>query len=165
MPTTAMSPTVQPGDRFLVDKLRSGPDRIQRGDVVVFRSEGPGSPLFAMRVVGLPGDEIEIRDERVFVNGQAWHDPHAVFDDQLPAVREMANQDPTLVPADGMFVLGDNRRRANDSRFRGPIPLSDYCGQARAIYWSQERLYPDPEDRSVYTLGAIRWDRIGQRLD
>ncbi|MBI3463947.1 MAG: signal peptidase I [Planctomycetes bacterium] len=164
MPTRSMSPTLQPGDRILVDKLWTKAADLRRGDVVVYRSDGPGSPLYVMRVAGLPGDEVEIRDERVFVNGTEWKDPHAVFVGELPPVDEIANLAPVAVPADCFFVLGDHRRRANDSRLRGPIPLSDYHGKTRLIYWSQERTYLDPDD-TAYTLGPIRWDRIGQRLD
>jgi hypothetical protein len=61
-------------------------------------------------------------------------------------------------------VLGDNRRSAVDSRFLGPIPLKDLIGKACLIYWSSERI-PDPEDPERFTTGAIRWNRMGMRLD
>jgi hypothetical protein len=62
-------------------------------------------------------------------------------------------------------VLGDNRRRSRDSRISGPIPLADFYGKARLIYWSRPRQFPDPDDTTRYTHGPIRWDRIGARLD
>jgi signal peptidase I len=165
VPTRSMFPTIQAGDRVLVDKLWTDPGKLRRNDVVVFRSAGPGSELFIMRVVGLPGDQIEIENERVRINGAAWNDVNGVFDVSLPPYAELADYGPKTVPADCFFVLGDNRRRAKDSRILGPIPLSDFYGKARLIYWSRTREFPDPQDTSHYTLGPIHWDRIGTRLD
>jgi signal peptidase I len=84
IPTRAMSPTIQPGDRILVDKLWCSPKSLRRNDVVVFRSEGPDSPLYVKRLVALPGDVVEVKDEQVFLNGEKWEDPHAVIDSRLP---------------------------------------------------------------------------------
>lgn len=165
MPTRSMSPTIQPGDRFLVDKRWYNRNRIRRNDVVVFLSEGPGSPPYVQRIAGLPGDEIEIENERVFINGTEWDDPHAVFNAPLPPLEDMVNHVPVTVPSDGCFLLGDNRRMSKDSRMVGPIPLSDICGVARLIYWSHERTFPDPNDTRHYVLGPIRWERLGLRLD
>lgn len=165
VPTRGMSPTILPGECILVDKLWYHCDRIRRGDVVVFRSEGPGSPMFMQRVAGLPGDEIEIKSERVFVNGAPWDDPHAVFTGPLPPFKEMVDYGPAQVPADRVFLLGDNRRLSKDSRMRGPIPLSDLCGVARFIYWSRERSFPNPEDTTQFAPGPFHWDRVGRRLD
>jgi signal peptidase I len=131
----------------------------------VFRSEGPDSPLYAARVIGLPGDEIEIRNEKVFVNGKEWDDKHAVFKGELSPGIELANLAPVKVPPDCFFELGDNRRRAKDSRLTGAIPMSSLHGVARMIYWSQEREFPNPDDITHYVLGPIRWDRMGLRLD
>jgi signal peptidase I len=165
VPTRGMSPTIQPGDRFVMDKLWFNRNRIHRSDVVVFRSEGPGSPLFVRRVAGLPGDEIDIRNERVFVNGAEWDDPHAVFEGPLPLFEALINYGPVKVPADCCFLLGDNRRMSKDSRMVGPIPMSDLYGAARVIYWSQQRRFPDPNDTTRYELGPIHWERFGLRLD
>lgn len=167
VPGRSMSPTIQHEDRILVDKLWSDAGQLQRNDVVVFYSDGPGSTLYVMRVIGLPDDEIEIRNERVFVNGVEWDDDHAVFDGPLPEHIgiDMANHGPVIVPYDCCFLLGDNRRSSRDSRFLGPIPLSDIYGKARFIYWSRDYTFPDPYDSSSGVPGQIRWDRMGQRLD
>ena len=165
VPTRGMSPTILPGDRLLVDRLWYNRKRIHRSDVVVFRSEGPDSPLFIQRVVGLPGDEIKIRNEHIFINGRAWDDPHAVFNASLPPLDELANHGPVKVPLDCCFLLGDNRRLSKDSRLIGPIPLSDLYGVARWIYWSRERTFPNPHDTAHYVSGPILWERMGQRLD
>ena len=120
-------------------------------------------PVF-MRVVGLPGDEIEIRSEQVFVNGTKWDDEHANFSGKV-LLPEMANYGHFSVPLDAFFVLGDNRRNANDSRFNGPIPLSDLIGRANIIYWSRERKNIVPGYSMRYEPGPIAWDRIGICFD
>lgn len=164
VPTRGMSPTIMAGDHFIADKLWYKRKPIQRNDVVVQRS-GEDSSIYVRRVIGIPGDEIEIKNERMFLNGQEWHDPHAVFDGPLTPIDKLSNYGPTKVPADSCFLLGDNRRLSRDSRIEGPYPLSSICGMARWIYWSRERIFPDPNDTRHYVPGAIRWNRLGQRLD
>jgi signal peptidase I len=165
IPTRGMAPTILAGDRILVDKLWYRVDQLQRNDVVVFSSDGPDSPLFVQRIVGLPGDEIEIKDEQLIVNGEPWDDPHAAFTGPLPPLDNLTNYGPTKVPADSFFLLGDNRRLSKDSRVIGPIPSSEIYGVARIIYMSRERMFPDPDDTSDYELGPFRWDRFGLRID
>jgi signal peptidase I len=165
MPTRAMSPTIQPRDRIAVDKLWYNPAAIHRGDVVVFRSQGPGSPPFIQRVAGMPGDVIEIKNERVFINGKARDDPYAVFDKSLPTYDPLSNYRRTRLPPGYCFLLGDNRRRSKDSRMIGPVPLSDVYGKACLIYWSRQRTFPDPNDTTRFLQGPIQWERLGLRLD
>ena len=165
VPGRSMSPTIQPGDRILVDKRWYIRNRIHRNDVVVFRSGGPDSPLYVRRVAGLPGDEIEIENERVFINGSEWDDPHAVFNAPLPPFSDMVNHGPVKITLDRCFLLGDNRRMSKDSRMTGLIPLSNVCGVARWIYWSRECTFPDPNDTTHYVPGPIQWQRLGLRLD
>jgi signal peptidase I len=164
VPTRGMAPTIRPGDRILVDKLWRHPKRLRRGDLVVFRSEGPGSPLYVMRLVGLPGDEIEIRDEQLRIDGQPWSDEHAVFDPDLPNEPILAHFGPLRIPDDSFFALGDNRRMSRDSRILGPIPLTDLHGIARLIYWARPRRFPDPWDTTYYESGPLDWDRMGTWL-
>ena len=117
---------------------------IRRGDVVVF--EAPRNAIlspderergvrkdFIKRAIGIPGDVIEIKNERVFVNGKPWDNPHAVFNGSLPLGLDIANCGPVKVPPDCCFVLGDNRRLSKDSRMTGPIPISDVYGNALMI--------------------------------
>ena len=161
----SMAPTLFAGERILVDKLWCSPYRLRRNDVVVFESKGPGSALFAMRLVGLPGDKIEIVNEKVFLNGQAWADPHAFFEREVTVDPALANFGLVEVPEDSFFVLGDNRRRANDSRFIGAIPFAGFYGKAIMVYMSREPISPNPTDFSYSEIGSIRWSRIGTRLD
>ncbi|MGD0897655.1 MAG: signal peptidase I [Thermoguttaceae bacterium] len=168
VPTHAMAPTIMPGDRILVDKLWYHREHLSRGQLVVFRGNGPKSLMYVKRLAGLPGDEIEIKNERVFINGAEWDDPHAVLDGPPPPpflYDKVVNHKPVKVPPDCFYVLGDNRRASMDSRFTGPIPLSNLYGIGRMIFWSQERTFPDPSDATRYNSGPIRWDRIGLRLD
>jgi signal peptidase I len=165
IPARSMSPTIIPGDRILVDKLWSSPSNLKRGDVVVFRSAGQDSPLWIMRLVGLPGDEIEIANEKVLLNGVESDDAHAFVDRELPAYPELTNYGPLQVPPNFFFVVGDNRRLSKDSRVVGPIPFADFHGKASVIYWSRERRFPDLWDTSHYEPGPIAWWRIGMRLD
>ncbi len=118
-----------------------------------------------MRVVGLPGDTVEIRDEKVWLNGEESSDPHRYTDPEVPPPPELSNFGPLTVPAESVFVLGDNRRRSNDSRTLGPIPFASYYARATLIYLSIERRFPDPTDTSHYESGPIRWSRIGRRIN
>lgn len=165
VPSRAMSPTILPGDDILVDKIWCKPSQLRRNDIVVFRSEGPGSPLYIMRLVGLPGDRIEIVNEKVLLNGEEWSDPHGVIDPSEELFPQHANYGPLEISKDSFFVMGDHRRRSKDSRILGPIPLTDLHAKARVIYWSRERTFPDPWDTSKFETGSVRWSRIGKRLD
>ena len=131
--------------------------------LVVYHGAGPGSPRKLFRVVGLPGDEIEIKEEEVFVNGLKLEDKHANLSGEL-RWPEGANYGPVTVPLDSFFVLGDNRRHALDSRVKGPVPLSDLIGRANVIYWSRERHFPVEWDKSRYVAGSVAWARIGMPL-
>lgn len=164
LPTRSMSPTLLPGDHFLTDKLWSRPESLRRNDVVVFRSAGPDSALWVMRVVGLPGDQLEIRDEKVWLNGEEWPDSHGYFDPKLTPNPEQANHGPITISDDSFFVLGDNRRQAHDSRFLGPIPFSSFHSRATLIYLSIERIFPQPYNLNRYKSGSVRWSRIGQHI-
>lgn len=172
VPTRAMTPAILDGDRMLVEKFWTRADGLRRNDVAVFRSAGPGSPVFVQRVIGLPGDTIEFRDERIFINGQPWRDEFGFFEGPLPKpfdtgtqVVDIANVGPITIPPEHFFALGDHRRTSYDSRITGPIPFSDYIGKARLIYWSREKNYPIPEDRKYFEWGRFRWERFGLRLD
>lgn len=165
VPARAMSPAIQAGDCVLVDKCCSSADRLRRGDIVAFVSGSPGSSLFVMRVAGLPGETIEIRNECVLINGIEWDDDSAVFKGPLTSQVDFANFGPLKIPSDHFFVLGDNRRVSKDSRLLGPVSFADFHGKVRMIYWSQARVFPDPGDTSHDLPGPIRWDRMGTRLD
>lgn len=164
VPGHAMSPTIMADERILVDKLWA-PDSLQRNDLVVFHGTAPAPAIYIKRAIGLPGDEITIRDERVLINGEEWHDPHAVFEGEFPPIDGLANYGPVRIPAGSAFLLGDNRRRSYDSRMHGPIPLARIVGKARVIYWSRPLLDAGPYAQSSDRRKSIQWRRIGTRLD
>ncbi len=164
IPSGSMLPTLQIGDHILVNKFLYGLrlpypfeksfvewKQPSRGDVVVFIYPKDRSKDFIKRVVGIPGDSVEIRHKRVFINGEPVDDPHAVFADEsreIPGPRD--NMGPTVVPAHNLFVMGDNRDRSHDGRFWGFVDIEDVKGKAFLIYWSW-----DGQDRWV------RWERLG----
>ena len=155
-----MAPMIQAGDYLLADKMVPA-DEIKRSDVIVFRSEGPDTPLFVMRVVGLSGDTVEIKQEHLNLNGNQINDRFASFHVQLASFNaHLANYGPEKVPDRHFFVLGDSRRSAIDSRSLGFVPFSDYYAKARVIYWSRSVRPSADQD-----VGSIRWHRVGTRLD
>jgi signal peptidase I len=168
IPSGSMKPTLQIGDHILVSKFNYGiklpfvrstllpTGTPQRGDIVVFIYPEDRSKDFIKRLVGIPGDTIEIRDKRVLLNGLPWSDSHVVHADGLVipgSVQPRDNFGPVKVPEGALFVLGDNRDESYDSRFWGFVPMKDVLGKALVIYWSW-----DSDERWV------RWGRIGGLL-
>jgi len=141
VPTGSMKPTILEGDRVFVNKLAydlkvpfttfhlAEWGNPQRGDVVVFYSPHDGTRL-VKRVIGLPGDTVEIRAGQVLVNGIVLREPYA----SGPTAGNVA---PVHVPEDTVFVMGDNRAPGGslDSRRLGPIPLTKLMGRARLAIW------------------------------
>ncbi|MBL9161991.1 MAG: signal peptidase I [Planctomycetaceae bacterium] len=158
------------GDRFLVDKLPFYSRAPQRGEIVVYRSPGEGNAIFCHRVIGLPGDEVEVRDEQLLINGQPTTEEYVLYEGERPEYDVLNNFSARTVPAGHVFILGDNRRNAKDSRIDGFVPIDDVIGVPRMIFWSREHSLSPPSNpwesrEPVETLGPIRWARIGQRLD
>lgn len=141
IPSPSMEPTLQDGDRVLVNKLSYRTGDIGRGDVVVFSrpddlSAGPGDPTeLIKRVVGLPGDELQTRDGDLYVNGRLLEEPY-LDPDSTTAGLEV----PFTVPEDQIFVLGDNRTDSTDSRSFGAIPTDSVLGRAFMIMWPPGRI-------------------------
>ncbi|GAB6153979.1 signal peptidase I [Desulfosporosinus burensis] len=130
VPTASMLPTIQLQDRLIVDKLLFKFSYIERGDVVVFRappSSGEKDDLLK-RVIGLPGEEIEVKDGIVLVNGDALEENY---------LQEKPNYqyNSVRVPPDSYFVLGDNRRSSNDSHMWGFVPKQNIEGKVWIRYW------------------------------
>ena len=125
----SMEPNLHDQERVILDKVAYHIGTPARGDIVVFPVKGEPLPLIK-RVIGLPGETVEVRDGRVLVNGVALREPYV----SVPTVGNIA---PVRVPADAVFVMGDNRAPGGslDSRRLGPIPLSKLVGRARLAYW------------------------------
>ncbi len=119
----------------------------ERGDIVVVDPPASASAdkPYIKRVIGEPGDEVEIRDDHVFINGQQLVEPY------LPAGLETTcepgrNQvcGPLTVPEDAVLVLGDNRNNSEDSRFFGVVPIDDVIGKTVVTYWPRDEFGPVP---------------------
>ena len=154
IPSGSMETTLLIGDHLLVNKFLYGtkipftdikvfPIREpERGDVVVFIYPVDPSKDFIKRVIGLPGDKVEIINKKVYVNGNAIEDIHAHFAEEmiLPKGSEPRdNLGPITIPSDSLFVMGDNRDRSYDSRFWGFVKKNEIKGKAFIIYWSWDR--------------------------
>jgi signal peptidase I len=144
IPSASMEPTLEEGDRVLVNKLSYDLHDIRRGDIVVFelppdKVGSDGIKDLIKRVVGLPGDVIETRDGVVYINDRRLDEPY------LPV--GMLTGDPSngnnpaierqTVPEGTVFVMGDNRDNSHDSRYadRGPIPIDSVVGRAFVLVW------------------------------
>ncbi len=149
----SMERTLEPDQYVLVDKLTPRFDAYSRGDIVVFEPpdawvQGGSRTPFIKRVIGLPGDTIEVRDGSVWVNGVRLVEPY-VYDGQPTT----ASEEPArwVVPAGDLFVMGDHRQASADSRAFGPIAQSAVIGRAWLRYWPLDTLgilptpvYPAP---------------------
>jgi len=126
---------------FLETKLIRTWGKINRGDVVVFRFPGDRSKDYIKRVIGLPGDKVELRDKVIYVNNERWNDPYGVYKGRVAGddPEKTVNFGPYTVPDGFVFCMGDNRDRSYDSRYWGPVPIYDIKGKAEIIYWAWDK--------------------------
>jgi signal peptidase I len=125
----SMEPTLMAGDRFVID---THVNDLKRGDVVVFWSLKDGKQQLVKRVVALAGDQIEIKDNIVVLNGKPVQETY------LAKANGGYRFGPMTIPQDQVFVLGDNRNISFDSHIFGPIPVSTIIGKANFIYYSRD---------------------------
>ena len=130
VPTESMSPTILVGDHFFLDKLafpanypqailKYLPERtIHRGDIVALWSPQDPNIRLVKRVIGLPGESLEIRHRDVYINGRKLEEPYAVHTD-ANEINVRDNFGPAVIPPERFFLMGDNRDNSNDSRFWG----------------------------------------------
>lgn len=123
-----MEPNLHNNQRLIIEKISYRFREPERGDIIVLRRPYRSSEPLIKRVIGLPGDTIEVRDGHVSINRNWYREPYL---DQAT----LGSMAPTLVPEEHVFVLGDNRQASNDSRAFGFVPYSDIIGRAWLRYW------------------------------
>lgn len=168
IPSGSMIKTLLIGDHILVNKFIFGPrvdisdlvnfrlftlKKPERGDIVVFLAPQETNKDYIKRVIGLPGETIEVRDRRVLVNGVPIEEEAYVFFASPYPVPALDNVGPLKVPEGHYFVMGDNRENSNDSRVWGTVPFELIKGKAILIYWS----WNGPDFR-------VRWSRLGDLI-
>lgn len=168
IPSGSMLPTLKIGDHLLVNKFIYGiknplngalwisVSQPERKDVIVFEYPVDPSKDFIKRVIGLPGDQIEIKDKKVYLNGKPFRVDSAVFLDSRVIPGRLSPRDnygPVTVPEKSLFVMGDNRDNSHDSRFWGFVEYEEVKGKAFILYWSWNSDKFSP-----------RWSRIGDTI-
>ena len=151
IPSGSMIPTLQIGDRLIVEKLSYYLHSPQRGEIVVFYPPEPNSPpltpsslmmrwlgftgeaAFIKRVIGLPGETIAVHDGQVLINGKPLKEPYI----QAPPIDETL---PLRIPADHYFMMGDNRNNSSDSRVWGTLPRGNMIGRSFFRFWPPNRM-------------------------
>jgi signal peptidase I len=168
IPTGSMEPNLLIGDHLLVNKLVYSPSLapwedalfgkkpIQRGHVVVFKYPEEPWRDFIKRVIGLPGETVEVRGQQVIVNGRPIDDPYAHWTprrtDDPESVSFHDGWGPQVVPPGHLLVLGDNRDNSRDSRFWGFLPIDQVKGRALLVYWSYEATREE-----YHRTGPVEW--------
>ncbi|MGE3840750.1 MAG: signal peptidase I [Vicinamibacterales bacterium] len=170
IPTGSMENNLLIGDHLVVNKFIFAPaatalerlflpmSPIRRGDIVVFKYPEDPERDFIKRVIGLPGDTLEVRRKAVLINGKPLEEPYVHFLQPAgPEGHEVTSYDvrenygPVTVPAGNYFMMGDNRDNSQDSRYWGFLPAHYVKGKALVVYWSYEG---DGDDYTEEGLGA-----------
>lgn len=138
IPSGSMEPTLQINDRLIVDKISYDFTSPQRGDIIVFNptnilKEQHFNEAFIKRVIGLPGDKVEVKNGRVYVNGFPLQEKY------IEAKPEY-QWGPVLVPPNSYLVLGDNRNNSYDSHYWGFVPRDKIVGRALLRFWPLNRI-------------------------
>jgi signal peptidase I len=174
IPTGSMENNLLIGDHLLVNKFVHAPtatrleemllpiDRIRRGDIIVFKYPEDPERDFIKRVIGLPGDTIELKNKKVHIDGKPLDEPYVQF--LIPPDEEGGNGDfdvrvqygPVTVPDGHYFMMGDNRDNSQDSRYWGFLPQDYVKGRALFVYFS----FGEDTGGLGSMLGGIRWGRM-----
>ncbi len=150
---TSMSPTILDGDHILVNELTYKLSRPHRLDVIVFKYPKNENQYFIKRVIGLPGETIQIHQKQCYINGMHLSEQYIVHaGNNTPGYPELDNFGPFRIPDDSFFVMGDNRDWSMDSRTFGPVRQKKILGRAFMIYW--------PGSLNGQTV----WPRIGKEI-
>jgi signal peptidase I len=193
IPTGSMEENLLIGDHLLVNKFVLGPTAspferallptgtIKRSDVIVFKFPVEPERDFIKRVIGLPGETVEVKEKKVYINGKPLDEPYVHFLEppstnsefhEVTSFDVRERYGPVTVPRDQYFVMGDNRDNSQDSRYWGFLPRENVKGKALIIYWSYEAGREDYADESAgatikglvsvfaHFFTRTRWDRM-----
>jgi signal peptidase I len=136
IPTEAMSPTLEIGDRLVADMKAYKKNTPARDDVIIFKYPNNESVPYVKRVIGLPGEKLEIIGRNVYVNGKTLTEEHVQYIDPDSI---HGHYGPYDIPQGQYFVMGDNRDNSQDSRFWGFVKQHQLLGQARYLYWAKDK--------------------------
>ena len=197
IPTGSMENNLLIGDHLLVNKIVYGPEAtglerllmpardVRRGDVVVFKYPEDPERDFIKRIIGLPGETLEVRDKRVYINGKLLEEPYVHYLEPPSGpgeYNEVTSYDlrerygPVTIPADKYFAMGDNRDNSQDSRYWGFLPREYVKGRALLIYWSYESETEDYQQTGIgeaikdlftvvtHFFTRTRWSRMGDLI-
>jgi signal peptidase I len=138
IPSSSMEPTLQINDRLIIEKMSYRFHQPERGDVVVFNATEAlqaehFNDAFIKRIIGLPGDEVKVRNGQVIVNNEVLREAY---------IKEAPQYDygPVIVPEDQYLVLGDNRNNSYDSHYWGFVPRNKFIGRASVRFWPPDRM-------------------------
>jgi signal peptidase I len=134
---TSMMPGLEDQERIFINKFvyRLGLGEIERGDTVVFWFPHDPAKSYIKRVIGMPGDVVELREGQVYLNGREVEEPYVPRE-----FRDRMNAPPLEVPPENYFVMGDHRTSSNDSRAWGPVHRRYIYGKAVFVYWPLEKM-------------------------
>jgi signal peptidase I len=157
IPSGAMEPTLLIGDYILVDKKAHTIEALTRKDIIVFKFPKDPSKDYVKRIIGLPGETLEIVDKEIFIDGVPLKENYVIHADPIfypSGSRPRDNFGPIKIPNGHLFVMGDNRDQSFDSRYWGFVEESKVKGKVMNIYWSWDK-----------KRNHIRWDRIGKKVN
>lgn len=182
VPTTSMLDTLLVGDYILINRNLFGsadapPKRwlgqreIRRGDVIVFQSVEDPEVDLVKRVIGLPGETIQLVGNQIFIDGDPLNETYVIRENN----RRRSDMPPQLIPEDSYFMMGDNRDSSRDSRYWGPVPRPLIKGRAFFIWWSYEEQKNDHLNTGLKRIASIakkiprlplhtRWRRLFSRI-
>ena len=155
----SMEPTFESGDYIFTSKITYKFRKQERGDVIVFKAPSNPDIEYIKRIIGLPGDTVEIRSEEVYVNGRQLTEPYIAAKTPLWEGGFIKDSQPMVVPQGKLFVMGDNRPRSSDSREFGFITIDSIVGQVFYRYFPTTKLgrINNPFPRDFRTLNFLVW--------